>query len=92
MHLIECAMVNKIVFPKLCALSFKDNTHTYFIHSVIKFRCWSVLEIVPQVNTCFMYTVQENNSFHSVQEGRMENQMVCSHNLSLERYYFKLNA
>ena len=61
-------------------------------------RCWSVLEIVPQTNTCFMYTVQNYSVVSQQQQQQQQqqdqgrNEMVCSKNLSLERYRVQCNS
>ncbi|ELT97778.1 hypothetical protein CAPTEDRAFT_210177 [Capitella teleta] len=47
--------------------------------------CWAVLDIVPQTNTCFLYQVKHNNTFHSVtSEEDVVHKPVCTQNLSLE--------
>ncbi|CAH1781707.1 unnamed protein product [Owenia fusiformis] len=46
--------------------------------------CWSVLDIVPQLNSCFSYNMKENNTFHIMTGQATQQRMLCYHNLSLE--------
>lgn len=50
-------------------------------------RCWAVLDIVPQQNTCFLYQVKHNNSFHTIDDpNKPLHKPVCAQNLSLQRW------
>ena len=59
------------------------------MRTVLPCRCWAVLDIVPQTNSCFSYNVKHNNSMHTVTEAEGANTQpsrgVCFYNLSLER-------
>ena len=67
-----------------------QNAYIINKYSYIITRCWAVLDIVPQQNTCFVYTTPgqgHNSSFFASITGESDMpQAACTQNVSLKRW------